>query len=154
MEQVAMEILLEGEVKGLSSYLDPADFTNACNDAAMETGFSFPTSTDFQTLWNKTRAKRHIFFYLMTESAHKFKYEQINLQHRFEHYRSIINDMDIKFEKALEESYLEFAGGGGVSEVNVFGTKIDAGFQYAPLTGRDTTYSDDNVTVLSPTEDD
>ena len=151
MEQAAMELLLEQEVKGLTNYLDPDDFTNACNDAAMETGFAFPTGTDFQTFWNKTRAKRHLFFYLLTESAHKFKYEQINLQHRFEHYRSIIKTMDETYEKSKEDNYLEFSG---ASDVNVFGTKIDAGFQYDPVTGRDTTYDDDNVTVLSPTEND
>ena len=151
MTKAEMELQLEQEVKGLSTYLDPVDFANACSDAARETGFAFPTSTDFQTQWNKDRAKRHIFFYLLTESAHKFKYEQINLQHRFEHYRRLIRDMDYRYNAALEENYLEFAG---VSEVNVFGTKIDAGFQYSPLTGRDTTYNDNNVTVLSPTEDD
>jgi len=151
MEQTEMELLVEGEVKGLSSYLDRVDFINACNDAAMETGFSFPTSTDFQTYWNKLRAKRHIFFYLLSESAHKFKYEQINLQHRFEHYRSLIKDMDVQYEAAKEEFYLEFSG---ASSVNIFGTKIDAGFQYDPLTGRDTTYKSDNVPVLTPTEDD
>ena len=151
MTKAEMALQLEQEVKGLTKYLDPVDYTNACNDAAMDTGFSFPTSTDFQTYWNKTRAKRHIFFYLLSESAHKFKYEQINLQHRFEHYRKLVDDMDAKYELAKEESYLEFSG---ASEVNIFGTKIDAGFQYDPLTGRDTTYNDNNATVLSPTEDD
>ncbi len=151
MTKAEMRLQVEQEVKGLSSYLDPVDFTNACEDAERETGFSFPTSTNFQTHWNKTRAKRHIFFYLLTESAHKFKYEQINLQHRFEHYRTIVNDMDKKFETAKDDFYLEFSG---ASSVNIFGTKIDAGFQYDPLTGRDTTYNDDNSTVLSPTEND
>jgi hypothetical protein len=149
--QAAMELLVQEEVKGLSNYLDKPDYTNACNDAAMETGFSFPTSTNFQTYWIKMRAKRHLFFYLLTESAHKFKYEQINLQHRFEHYKVLIESMDKLYDKALEDSYLDFSG---ASTVNVFGTKIDAGFQYDPLTGRDTTYRDSNVTILTPTEND
>ena len=58
--------------------------------------------------------------------------------------------MDYRYQKALEENYLEFSG---ASEVNIFGTKIDAGFQY-DSTGRDTTYDDANVTVLTPTEND
>jgi hypothetical protein len=99
----------------------------------------------------KERAKRHIFFYLLSESAHKFKYEQINLQHRFEHYRKIVRDMDWRYDKAKEEFYLEFSE---ASTVNAFGTKIDAGFQYDPLTGQETTYDDDNVTILTPTEND
>jgi hypothetical protein len=59
--------------------------------------------------------------------------------------------MDYQYNAALEEYYLEFSG---ASNVNIFGTKIDAGFQYDPLTGRDTTYNDTNVTILTPTEND
>jgi hypothetical protein len=59
--------------------------------------------------------------------------------------------MDWRYGKAKDEYYLEFAG---ASAVNVLGTKIDAGFQYDPLTGRDTTYDDTNITVLTPTEND
>jgi hypothetical protein len=132
-----MITLLEKEVKGLTSYLDSDDYSNACDDASRETGFSYPVADGFQTLWMKSRAKRHIFFYLLTESAHKFKYEQINLQHRFEHYRDIIKYMDAEYEKALEEN-----------------TKIDAGFAYEPQIGRDRTYDDDNVTILSPKDTD
>jgi len=144
-------VRLEQEVKGLTSYLDSIDYRNAVEDASMETGFSFPVSTDFSIYWVKYRAKRHLFFYLLTESAHKFKYEQINLQHRFEHYKVIIERMDKEYDAVLENSYLEFSG---ASNVNVFGTKIDAGFQYDPLTGRDTTYDSSNETILTPTEND
>ena len=151
MTKSEMESLLQEEVKGLTNYLSSPDFSNACDDASRETGFTFALSTDFQIQWVKDRAKRHLFFYLLTEAAHKFKYEQINLQHRFEHYRRLVRDMDWRYAKALEENYLEFSG---ASEVNIFGTKIDAGFQYDPITGRDTTYDDANVTVLTPTEND
>ena len=146
-----MMTLLEKEVKGLTSYLDSDDYSNACDDASRETGFSFPVTDGFQTLWMKTRAKRHIFFYLLTESAHKFKYEQINLQHRFDHYNTIIKYMDDKYTEALEEFAIEFAG---VSGVNALGTKIDAGFAYESQTGRDLTYREDNVPILSPKETD
>ena len=146
-----MATLLEQEVKGLTSYLDSDDYSNACDDASRETGFSYPVADGFQTLWVKSRAKRHIFFYLLTESAHKFKYEQINLQHRFEHYRDIIKYMDEQWVIAQEENALELAG---VDAVNALGTKIDAGFAYETQTGRDRTYDDDNVTILSPKETD
>jgi hypothetical protein len=146
-----MMTLLEKEVKGLTNYLDSDDYSNACDDASRETGFLYPAATEFQTLWIKSRAKRHLFFYLLTESAHKFKYEQINLQHRFEHYRDIIKYMDEQYEKAIENFAFEFAG---VSAVNALGTKIDAGFAYEPQTGRDLTYDDDNVTILTPKETD
>lgn len=151
LSKANMITLLEQEVKGLSTYLDSDDYSNACDDASRETGFSFPVADGFQTFWVKTRAKRHIFFYLLSESAHKFKYEQINLQHRFDHYRNIIEYMDEQYALALEEHALEFAGATGI---NALGTKIDAGFAYQPQTGRDLTYDDSNVVILSPTEND
>lgn len=151
LSKQAMVTLIEQEVKGLSNYLDSDDYNNACDDASRETGFLFPVAEGFQTLWVKTRAKRHIFFYLLSESAHKFKYEQINLQHRFDHYSLVIKGMDIEWIRVQEENALEFAG---VSGVNVLGTKFDAGFAYEVQTGRDLTYRDGNVTVISPKETD
>ena len=151
LSKQAMVTLIEQEVKGLTSYLDSTDYNNACDDASRETGFSYPVADGFATYWVKTRAKRHIFFYLMTESAHKFKYEQINLQHRFEHYREIIKYMDQQWTDAQEEFATELAG---VSAINALGSKIDAGFAYESQTGRDMTYRDDNVSIISPAEND
>ena len=142
-----MTTLLEQEVKGLSSYLDSDDYSNACDDASRETGWAFPVADGFQTYWVKTRAKRHIFFYLMSESAHKFKFEAINLQHRFEHYKSIIDFMDRQFEEAKEEYAADFTG---ANAVDLFDTKIDAGFRYEEDTGRDMSYDTDTETNFSP----
>lgn len=147
MTQAEMEEKLEEEVKGLSTYLEGDDYTNACNDASRETGWSFPVTTNFKIQWMKDRAKRHLFFYLFSESAHKFKYEQINLQHRFEHYKIIIEKMDTDFKEALDANPQEFAG---AEDYEMFGTKADAGFQYDPVTGKDTTYDDDNKIVFTP----
>jgi len=135
------------EVKGLSSYLDGDDYTNACNDASRETGWSFPVTADFKILWMKQRAKRHLFFYLMSESAYKFKYEQINLQHRFAQLKLSIEMMDDSFAAAIEANPQEFAD---VDAYELFGTAARAGFQYDPITGKDTTYSDDNKIVFTP----
>jgi len=147
MTQTEMEEKLEEEVKGLSTYLEGDDYTNACNDASMETGWSFPVSTDFKILWMKQRAKRALFFYLMSESAYKFKYEQINLQHRFAQLKLSIEMMDKSFAEALEANPQEFAN---VEAYELFGTSARAGYQYDPITGKDTTYSDDNKTVFTP----
>ena len=147
MTQAEMEEKLEEEVKGLSTYLDWDDYTNACNDASREIGWAFPVSTDFKIYWMKTRAKRHLFFYLMSESAYKFKYEQINLQHRFAQLKSSIEMLDKQFEEAIEANPQEFAN---AEAYELFGTKADAGFQYDPITGKDITYSDDNKVVFTP----
>ena len=95
--------LLRQEIKGLSSNFSSDDYTNAIGNAERDTGWSMPVSTDFKIQWMKQRATRHLFFFLLTESAHKFKYKQINLQHRFDHYKTLVKDMDASFEKAQEE---------------------------------------------------
>ncbi len=147
MTQTEMEEKLEEEVKGLSTYLEGDDYTNACNDASMETGWSFPVSTDFKILWMKQRAKRALFFYLFSESAHKFKYESINLNQRFDHYKIIIETMDKSFADAIEANPQEFAN---VEAYELFGTSARAGYSYDSITGKDMTYSDDNKIVFTP----
>jgi hypothetical protein len=140
---------LTEEVKSLDNYLDNDDYTNALADASRDTGWPLPVTTDFKIKWIKERAKRHIFFYLMTESAHKFKYKQINLQHRFEHYKEIIKTMDEEFIEAQEANPEQFAN---VDIFKTFGTKVDAGFSYVPQTGEDKTYDDSNLVMFNPLE--
>jgi len=147
MTQTEMEEKLEEEVKGLSTYLEGDDYTNACNDAARETDWAFPVTTNFKVHWMKERAKRALFFYLYSESAHKFKYEQINLQHRFDHYDKILKKMDEDFAVAIEANPDQFAN---AEPYELFGTKADAGFQYDPITGKDTTYNEANKVVFTP----
>lgn len=142
---------LEEEVKGLGTYLVSEDYENAIADAKRETGFTLPNADDFQVYWLKTRAKRHLFFYLQTESAHKFKVDQINLQQRFDHYKDLIADMDKAYESALESNPEKFAG---AEPFSLFGSKIDAGFSYEEQTGRDLTYDPDNLVVISPSDTD
>jgi len=142
-----MQTLLSVEVKSLDDYLDAADYENACDDASRETGWAFPVTDTFKIYWQKERAKRALFFYLLTESAHKFKYKQINLQHRFEHHKKIIEYMDEQFLKAQKERPDQFAD---VDVYRMFGTKIDAGFQYEQQTGRDTSYGGDNEVIFAP----
>lgn len=142
-------IKIKQEVKGLATYLDKVDYENAVNDASRETGWSYPVSGDFKDYWIKQRAKRALYEYLLTESAHKFKYEQINLQHRFEHYSKLIKRMDEDFEKIQDARPDQFAD---VSASKLFGTKLDAGFSYSPQTGQDTTYSDAQRVEFGPKE--
>jgi len=140
--------LLPLEVRGLNNYLVDEDYSNACDDAARDTGWSFPITDDFRILWQKNRAKRHLFFYLLSESAHKFKYEGISLNQRFDHYFTLVNKMDSEFEKVQETHPEEFMT---VDSYLLFGTKIDAGFSYDEV-GRDTTYFEDNSVKSSNDE--
>lgn len=138
--------LIEKEVKGLASVLDPEDYKNAVDDALRDTGWALPVTNSDKIKWIKDRSKRHIFFYLMTESAHKFKVKQYSLHQRFDHYEKIVDKMDEKWE-SFSETYIDLD-----DPVSLFGTKVDAGFQYSS-TGVDTTYSDNNVVVHEPNDE-
>ena len=145
MTQDEMITALKAEVK-LTSYLtDPDDYENAIADALREVGTSFPVTDDNLLLWAKKRSKRHLYSYLLSQSAHKFKYEQINLQQRFEHYRVLVNDMDKEFESVKDQLFAS------ADAYKLFGTKIDAGFAYDEV-GSDETYSDSNEVNFFPNE--
>ena len=147
MTQEELIALVTAEVKGLSSYLVAADYTNASNSASKETGFSFPVTGDFKILWITERTKRHLFFMLMSESAHKFKFKQINLQNRFAHYNTLIKGMDERYADAISENPQEFAG---VEGFRLFGTVAGTGHAYEPETGRNITHDSDQKVPLSP----
>jgi hypothetical protein len=139
--------LIKQEVKSLATYLEDQDYTNALNDAKRETGWT-TFSTEFQVHWGKMRAKRHIFFYLATETARKFKVKQFSLDQRFKHYMILIKDMDLKFEEAKEEHPEEFTS---ADPSALFGSKIDAGFAYDSF-GADITYDEDQKVIISPSD--
>jgi hypothetical protein len=141
---------LQVDVKGLQTVLDTEDYTKAVEQAQRDCGWDLPQTTDFRVTWLLRRAKRHLFNMLWTESAHKFKYKQINLQQRFEHYGSLVRFEDREFNKAIEENPAEFAG---VSVFKMFGTKIDAGFAYDHY-GNDETYDPDQIVNTFPNDAD
>lgn len=147
MNQSEMEAWIVVKVKSLSSYLEAADYTEAVDSAEEELGWTLP-ETGTKLYWLKKRALRHLFFALMSESAHKFKFEQVNLNQRFDHYRSLIGDLDREFKEAREEDPTLFAG---VSAYNLFGTKVDAGFATDGL-GRDKTYRTEQIVLHHPNE--
>jgi len=151
MTRTELLMLLQQEVKGLSTYLVTDDYNNAIDDALRETEWSLPVTVNFKEYWLKQRSKRHLFFYLYSENAHKFKYKQLNLQHRFDHYKILIETMDTGFEEALTERPDLFAG---VNMCHLFGTKVDAGFSYQDQTGKDTTYRTDQLVDFGPKADD
>jgi len=141
--------LLQQELKSLTSKLEGDDYDNAVVAAERDTGWLLPQSTNFKIKWILERSKRHIFFYLLSESAAKFRYKNIHLQHRFEHYSKLVDRMDKDFAKAMEDDAFEFAG---VSSFEIAGTKLNAGFASEGQTGRDRTYDEDNEVIITPNE--
>jgi len=146
--QAEMITTVEQELKGLSEYLETVDYTNAATDAANDTGWAFPVSAGFQTYWQKQRLKRHLYEYLRSESAHKYKVKVFSLNQRFEHYMELIKEMDQKFADIQESEPQEFAS---VDSYKLFGTNVNAGFQYDGV-GNDTTYDSDNQVNFDPGE--
>lgn len=149
MTKAEMTTLLEQEVKGLSSYLESEDYSNALDDASRETGWAFPISGDTKIYWQKQRGKRHLHFFLVSETAHKFKYKQISLNQRFEHHWKIISGMDKTWENAKEDLLVELSG---AETHELFGTKVDAGFAYQDETGHDITYDESQKVIHTPNE--
>lgn len=111
-------------------------FTAAVNSAASELGWSLPQTDSTRIMWLTKRGVRHACFILWVASAQKFKYKQVNLQHRFDHYKLLIDSMDKEFEAALQSSLSIFAS---VDTYKQFGTALNAGFVYNYI-GEDLTY--------------
>lgn len=148
MDAAQVKTLIQEEVRTLDTFLDPVDYANSLNDSLRETGWTLPTTSDFRIHWIKMRAKRHLFFYLATESARKFKVKQYSLDQRFKHYMVLIGNMDKEFEAAKEEHPEEFTN---AESYALFGSKIDAGFSYDQF-GNDTTYDAEQEIIITPSD--
>lgn len=136
------------EMKSVSSLFSVDEIDRLVDKTTSELGWSFPLSTRFKKYWFIERMKRHGYWMLLTEAAHKFKYKQVNLQHRFEHYKFIVAEVDKNFQAAIAENPAEMAG---VDPVQMFGHTIAAGFSYDEF-GSDTTYEKSNKVSIAPDE--
>lgn len=150
MTESELIVIIKREIKGLTASLVDDDYSDAVDNAERDTGFVLPVTSDFQIKWLKERIKRYLFFALWTESATSFKFKQINLQQKFEHFGVLIDKMDKDFETAQKENAYEFAQ---VEATQFFGHKIDAGFSYDDE-GRETTFDPDQLVVISPSDAD
>jgi len=138
MTKDELTVLVFGD-DAIGSYLGSGEVAECCDEAMGDTGWSFPVAGTFQEHWSKQRCKRHCYFRLWTESARKFKVEQLHLGDRFNHYGKVIELMDIRFEKIMEDCPEEFSG---VDTYKMFGTVVRPGIQY-DIAGNDITdYTD------------
>src|SRR5512137_2385939 len=131
---VAVEVMLGTS----SSVLSSEGYESAVNSALSELGWSLPNEDPIRIWWITKRAVRYACFILWVASAQKFKYKQINLQQRFEHYQELIKVMDAEFDDAMAFDPGLFSD---VESYKLFGTAINAGFRYDYI-GRDITYDD------------
>lgn len=118
-------IVLQRGLSSLASSLGAAELGFAVSQAMLELGFSYPL-TGKREFWAIQRAKRHALDLLRSVAASKFRYKQIYLNQRFDHYKILIDDWDKEFKEALEtEAALIHSD---VSKM--FGTYVDNGFIY------------------------
>ena len=114
---------------GSSSELVGAEgYSFAISQALNELGWSLPASGK-KAYWLVERGKRHCIDILRTQSANKFRYKDLALNHRFNHYNAMIEDLDKKFEKALD-SDPDLLDVDADSIFKVFGTYVENGFVY------------------------
>jgi hypothetical protein len=105
----AIEVLKPKFGVTADSLLDDA-YADAINSALRELGWSIPVDHPLKEHWVLERAVRHAIFILMLEAARKFRYKQIHLQNRFEHYSTILKMLDSQYEEAKKANPELFAG--------------------------------------------
>lgn len=110
-------------------------FKNACKQAQAELNWSLPINNSFKEFWLTERTKRYVTYILLFESAHKFQYKKINLQHRFKHYFQLLELMDDHFKQAIEDNPTEFDTSTG-TQLAIY---LSSGFSY-DIDGEDVTY--------------
>jgi len=135
-------IKVQQELKSLASKLVSVDFENAVDSAETDTGWTLPQTSNYRIRWMLQRTKRHLYDMLRSESAHKFKVEGINLQQRFDHYNTLITEMDKEWENEQESPMDDVSG--------VAGVKISSSFVYDKV-GLD--ISGDNDSDIYPSEE-
>ena len=121
---------------------DPG-FVQAATQTELELRWDYPIIVVPKQYWQIERCRRHTIYILMVESAHKFQYRLIHLEHRFKNYIQLIKDMDAAFYKAIEEDpddiFEDLA-----SSYSDFSYLITSGFIYDSL-GRDVSNFNDRV---------
>ena len=138
-------IVVEQELKALATNFVAVDYTNAVEDAVRETSYVLPNTNNEQIYWLKQRTKRNMVFMLATGVASSFQVKQIKLDQKFRNLKELYVDMDKVWKEAQGEL------GIGVSDTfRLFGSKVDAGFASDELTGEDTTYSAEQLVIVTP----
>lgn len=135
-----MITLVEIQLSTSAPLLSTEGLISAIVMATTELGWSLPETDPVRIYWITKRALRHSCYILYVASAQAFKYKQVNLQNRFEHYSKLIENMDKEWEAALTSQPTVFSGN-SADNYKQFGTAIDSGFVYGSL-GEDLTYTD------------
>lgn len=129
-----VQIAVSPLIGDLANKIVTDDFEAAVSQALRELHWSLPLDGAY-AYWLLERTKRHIYWILLSTSAHKFRYKDIFLQHRFDQYLKMVKFMDTTFKSALETDTELF-------DFNLYSgliSYISSGFLYDDL-GKDHTY--------------
>jgi hypothetical protein len=124
---------IELELSSTSRNLSDEEMEQAAKKSMLELRWVYPIQDSFKEYWAIERGKRHALAILLNVSAHKFKYKQINLNQRFDHYFKLLKSMDEEFAKVIDDYPTIFPG---VETEHGFTSYIPAGFEEDFL-GRD-----------------
>ena len=120
-----------------SDKVSTAGFTQAASQTELELKFTYPVTDERKSYWMVERMRRHLLYILMVESAHKFQYKQIHLEHRFKNYILLIEKADADWLAAADNFPDLFDTG----TYDNFAYYLEPGFVYTHL-GRDITYEE------------
>lgn len=137
--------MVQIQLSSSSTLISDDGYLSALTTAESELNWSTPVTDNTQIQWLMKRTLRHCIFILWVAAAQKFKYKQVNLQQRFEHYEKLLAALDKEYEKAITEQIGTFAN---VETYKQFGTAIGAGFVYDSI-GNDLTYTKVEKNLLS-----
>jgi hypothetical protein len=101
--------LLRVSLKTVVELLTDEEVETCVDIGAKECGWAFPMNRPFREYWVVERAKRAAISMLALNSAQKFKFKQIHLNQRWEHYQQMLKHMDDLFAKAKKENPDEFS---------------------------------------------
>ena len=130
MDTADLILLLKVKLRGVSSSFEHDTLDSAVQLASIECGWALPVMTSFRAHWLLERAYRHCIAMMCADTASKFKFKQINLQHRFDHWFKMLQELDKQFEKTKETHAAEFPIESALSDTAIIALFGD----YQPVT--------------------
>jgi len=95
--------LIKTSLGASSSLLEPEEYEHAALQALYELGWDYPIEDTKKKYWSVQRGKRHSLDIIRNSAADEFRYKQISLNQRFEHFNRLIQELDQEFYDALNE---------------------------------------------------
>lgn len=130
MDTVDLTLLLQIKLRGVAASFELHVLDAAVKLATLECGWELPAATSFRAHWLLERAYRHCIAMMCSDTASKFKFKQINLQHRFDHWFKMLQELDKQFAAIQAARPEEFPVDSALSDAEIIALFGD----YQPVT--------------------